>query len=199
MYWIDEPRERVKWRIPVEAEDHEPAVEPSAEPENPVVEEIPPKPEPETVPDELDLLDRLKRVQADFSNYRKRTLKSGDEKRADGENSVIEALLPVLDHFEAGIKAAESTTDDATLKGFSLIYNELCHVLKQFGVERLETIGRPFDPQVHEAVAVEPSDEYGVDEIIRETKRGYVRGEKLIRPASVVVSTGNRFSEGGVR
>ncbi len=142
-----------------------------------------------------DFLDKFARRQADFENYRKRVERERGEtyQRAAGE--VVSRLFPVLDNLrraieaESTFKAGESEEFRHFLHGIELIGKQLNGVLEGLGVEVVPTVGTPFDPHVHEAVATEETDEFEPDTVMQEMQRGYRLGDKLLRPAMVKVAT----------
>ena len=142
-----------------------------------------------------DLADKLARRSADFDNFRKRTERERSEtyQRALGE--VVSRLLPVLDNLRRALDAErlvegkESEEFRHFLRGVELINRQLGGVLESLGVEAVPTVGQPFDPHVHEAVATEETDEVEPDTITQEMQRGYRLGDKLLRPAMVKVAT----------
>lgn len=141
-----------------------------------------------------DLYDKLTRRQADFENYRKRVERERTEtyQRAVGE--VVVQLLPVVDNLrralaaEASMEAGESEEFRHFLRGVELINKQLNGVLDSLGLEAVETVGQPFDPHVHEAIAAEESDAFEPDTVMEEIVRGYRLGDKLLRPAMVKVA-----------
>jgi molecular chaperone GrpE len=143
-------------------------------------------------PAEVDVLkDRLLRLQADFDNFRKRTARDRVETRLSANEEFFRELLPVLDHFELGLKTAvEHNTDKAVQDGFKMVYDQFAGLLRKFGITTLDVHEGHFDPNHHEAVSHVPSDEYAADEIVAQTRRGYKLGEKLLRPVQVIVSSG---------
>lgn len=172
-----------------------------AVPEKPGPEGAPPRPSEaaqneagaaETVSLEIESLkDQMLRLRADFENYRKRAARDRQELAARAAEDLLLRLLPVVDHFEIGLKTArEHGADPALLDGFQLVYDQFQEALKQAGLEPLKTEGQPFDPELHEAVSHLPSREVPADRVIRETRRGYRLGGKLLRAAQVVVSQG---------
>lgn len=142
-----------------------------------------------------DFLDKFARRQADFENYRKRVERERAEtyQRAVGE--VVSRLFPVLDNLrraldaESSLQAGESEEFRHFLHGIELIGKQLNGVLEGLGVEVIPTVGKPFDPHVHEAVATEETDEFEPDTVMQEMQRGYRLGDKLLRPAMVKVAT----------
>jgi molecular chaperone GrpE len=132
-----------------------------------------------------DLRQLAQRVQADFENYRKRVLReqTGIVERAT--EGLVESLLPVLDSFELALDTLEDA-DDKVRKGVELVYAELLGVLERAGLERIETDGKPFDPNVHDAVLQEDGDG---DPMVSETMRtGYRMKGRVVRPAMVKVT-----------
>ncbi len=142
---------------------------------------------------ELETLkDRHIRLQADFDNFRRRTQRERAEAQARAHEELMKNLLPVLDHFEFGLRsAAEHGVDEAVRSGFQLVQNELLRALERAGLTALDAApGEPFDPHLHEAVTHAPSNEYPPDTVLQATRRGYRLGPALLRPAQVVVSSG---------
>lgn len=142
---------------------------------------------------ELETLkDRHLRLQADFENFRRRTHRERAEAQARAHEELMRNLVPVLDHFEIGLRsAAEHGADASILSGFELVQNELMRVLERAGLVAVEARpGDPFDPHLHEAVTHAPSDQHPPDTVLQQTRRGYRLGPVLIRPAQVVVSSG---------
>lgn len=142
-----------------------------------------------------DLQDKLSRRQADFENYRKRTERERGENYNKIVGDVVGKLLPVLDNLrraldaEAFVQASESKEFRHFLHGVELISNQLNAALEELGLRPVEALGQPFDPHLHEAVATESTDDYEPDTVMQELARGYVLGEKLLRPAMVKVAT----------
>ena len=141
-----------------------------------------------------ELTDKLARRQADFDNYRKRVERERGETHARVVVEVVGQLLPVVDNLqraldaEASVEANESAEFRHFLHGVGLIQKQLNNVLESLGVQPVETVGQPFDPHVHEAIAVEETDEFAPDTVVAEMARGYRIGEKLLRPAMVKVA-----------
>lgn len=135
--------------------------------------------------------DRLLRLQADFDNFRKRTARERAEIYARSLEDLMQELLPVLDHFEMGLASAESQgTEPAVLQGLGLVLDQFRDALVRFGLAPADAVGKPFDPNQHESVAMMPSAEHPRDTVVTETRRGYVLGGRLLRAAQVVVSSG---------
>lgn len=142
-----------------------------------------------------ELIEQMARRQADFDNYRKRMERDRGETYNRVVGDVAGHLLPVVDNLhrallaEASSEAGESQEFRNFLHGIELIGKQLGGVLESLGIETVETVGRRFDPHVHEAVATEESEEFEPDTVTHEIQRGYRLGEKLLRPAMVKVAT----------
>jgi molecular chaperone GrpE len=142
-----------------------------------------------------ELIELMARRQADFENLRKRNERERAETYTRVAGEVASRILPVLDNLrravaaEASIEATESKEFREFLHGVELIGRQLNGVLEDLGVVPVPTVGHLFDPHVHEAVAMEQTDEYEPDTITQEMQRGYRIGEKLLRPAMVKVAT----------
>lgn len=138
-----------------------------------------------------ELEDKLLRTHADFDNYRKRTHRDLSEARNASRADTIMAILSVLDHFKLAVAASENSNDMNVLRdGMKMILAELEKAMKELGLESIEAIGQKFDTDFHEAVARESSDKYKEGEIISQWRCGYRIGERVLRPAGVVVSSG---------
>ncbi len=137
------------------------------------------------------LRDKLLRLQADFDNYRKRVARDDAARARRATEDLVTELLPVLDHFEMGLKAArEAALPAAVYDGLVLVQTQLLEAMKKAGVAPVAASGAAFDPQCHECVAHLPSVEFAENMIIDVTRRGYWLGDYLLRPAQVVVSSG---------
>ena len=131
------------------------------------------------------------RSQADFENYRKRSIREREDAVKYANFSIVEKLVPVLDSFELGLQAAKNNEAAAPIvSGMEMVRRQLEEVLHQFGVEGMDATGHPFDPNLHEAVAQEPSEEVPEGSVVRQLRKGYRLRERLVRAALVVVSGG---------
>jgi len=128
-----------------------------------------------------------RRLQADMENYRKRQARRADEAIAAERERLLHLILPVADNLARALDH-DDRHEEPLRQGVELIHRELMRLLENEGVTRLETVGRPFDPTLHEAVATLPVDTAS-DTIIKEIEPGYKLGDKLLRPARVVVAT----------
>ncbi|XP_024020789.1 uncharacterized protein LOC21398050 [Morus notabilis] len=132
------------------------------------------------------------RLQADFDNFRKRSEKERLSVRSDAQGEVIESLLPMVDNFERAKQQIKPETEkekqiDASYQG---IYKQFVEILRSLRVAVVPTVGKPFDPSLHEAIAREESQEFEEGIIIEEFRRGFILGDRLIRPSMVKVSSG---------
>lgn len=134
---------------------------------------------------------RYVRLQADFSNFKKR---SASEKLQISEvvkMDVLHNILPIVDNFERALQSPQdSLTDElkSFVDGYAMIYKQLMDVLAKEGVTKIEAVGKPFDPNYHQAVMRVPSDEYEDDTVVEVLQEGYLLGDKTLRPAMVKVA-----------
>lgn len=132
-------------------------------------------------------LDHLRRLQAEFDNYRKRVLKEQTDLAELGAMPVARRLLEVLDDFELALMAADETHDfDKFVKGVELVYAKLADSLKAEGLERMEAQGQPFDPELHEAL-MQTGDGDGEPVVVDVLRPGYTLKGRVLRPAGVRV------------
>jgi molecular chaperone GrpE len=135
--------------------------------------------------------DKILRLNAEFDNYRKRVIRERDEIRINTRVDAVETIAPVLDHFELALNAAGDTQNvDALLEGMKMIQTEFEKALIALGVEVINAEGVEFDPNLHEAIANEVSEEVEKNIVIKQWRPGYKINNRLIRPATVVVSSG---------
>ena len=152
-------------------------------------QEEPKQPTPEETIAELN--DKLLRLHADFDNYRKRMAREANETRERSKIAVITEFLPVYDFYNMAMKHAATSDDlNAIKQGMQMILNEFKRALDNLSIKEITTDGKPFDPRFHEAAKTEASDTVPEGSIISQWKPGYTMGERLIRPAMVVVSSG---------
>jgi len=151
------------------------------------------------VPDREVLEDRLLRLQADFENFKKRTHRERGELVRRAAEDLMTELLPILDHFELGFEnASNHEANPAVVEGFRIVYDQMVSGLKKHGLEPIDAMGKPFDPHLHEAITHLPSEDHPADGVIQQTRRGYMLGDRLLRAAQVVVSSGSAVEEQGV-
>ncbi len=133
------------------------------------------------------------RSQADLDNFRKRATREREDSVRYANTELIERLLPVIDSFALGLQAATEDDSPGAAKihdGLSMVYRQLTAVLAELGVTEIAAEGEQFDPNLHEAVSQEPSEEYPEGVVIRMLRKGYLFRERLLRAANVVVSAG---------
>ncbi len=134
------------------------------------------------------LQDRLLRTAAEFDNYRKRI----DRERRDQADAALadalEDLLPIMDNLERALQAPAGDTADAFRKGVELIHQQMADLLRRRGVKAIEVVGADFDPRFHQAVVHEVSPDHREGEVMQELQRGYMLGDRLLRPAMVKVA-----------
>jgi len=134
-------------------------------------------------------LDDLRRLQADFDNYRKRTLREQTTRAASASQALVAKLLPVLDNFELAVSAAEQSRDfDRMLKGVEMVFGELREVLQGEGLVKIEAEGKPFDPERHEAVVAVEQEDTEPGTVVDIVRTGYELRGKVLRPAMVKVA-----------
>ena len=133
---------------------------------------------------------RYKRLQADFDNFRRRTNQEKEQLSGFIKGDVLKDLLPVLDNFERAL-AVEAEGDTKTfLDGFAMIYNNLKAATEKHGLKPIESLGKPFDPNLHQAIQRVDNDEFEADVVCQVFQEGYEVDGRVIRPAMVVVSNG---------
>lgn len=136
------------------------------------------------------LYDQLLRRQAEFENYRRRMEREKSELASRARADVVLELLPVYDNFERALSSLEKSSADAQAlrQGVELIHKQLKDALTKLGLQPIESVGQTFDPHLHEAVTIEPTDEHEENTVIEEFQRGYKLGDRLLRPSQVKVA-----------
>lgn len=135
-----------------------------------------------------DLRQTLVRHQADFANYRKRAEKENSEAGKRATARVVEALIPVIDGFEHALAAHREAEYESYRKGFELIYKQLLDNVARLGVERIDPLGKPFDPHLHQAMDRVETVEHEDGSILEVYQPGYVYHGRVLRPAMVRVA-----------
>lgn len=134
-------------------------------------------------------LEGWQRAQAEFANARKRFEKQRQDAYTNATADVISKLLPALDDFDRAMtNVPQAIHEDSWFEGVQLAQRKLNNILEQFKVIPIEAVGQSFDPNLHEALSQEPSDEYESGTVIRELQKGYKVGERVIRPSLVTVA-----------
>lgn len=136
--------------------------------------------------EKAELQDLLLRARAEFDNFRRRAERERFEYTQFATMDLVRELLPVLDDFERALQV--KTADDSYAKGVELIYNRFAETLKKLGLEPIETVGRIFDPNQHEAIGRVVSEEHEDQTVLAEMQKGYNFKGKLLRPAWVQVA-----------
>ena len=143
----------------------------------------------ETLRREKDALqDRLLRTAAEFDNYRKRVERDRREQAEALTANALSDLLPIIDDLERALKAPSGGDVDAFRKGVELIHRQMTELLRKRGVKTIDAVGTDFDPRYHQAVVQESSPDHREGEVMEEFARGYMLGDRLLRPAMVKVA-----------
>lgn len=130
--------------------------------------------------------DRLKRVAAEFDNYKKRSAKERDSLYNSLMSDVVAGFLPIIDNLEKAVET--ETKDDEYKKGIELVLKQFKDILAAKGVVEIESVGKTFDPELHEAVSSIQDATKGEKEIVQEYRKGYMIGNKVIRHSMVIVA-----------
>ena len=133
-----------------------------------------------------ELNDRYKRLYAEFENFKKRNMKEKESLRNMLISDIMLNILPIIDNLEKAISAG--TKDTAYEEGIKLVLKQLKDVLAYNGVKEIETVGKPFDPELHEAVSHVTDEKLGPNIIKEEFRKGYIIGNKVIRHSMVIVA-----------
>jgi molecular chaperone GrpE len=135
--------------------------------------------------------DRYMRAVADLENYRKRTIREKDELRQFAAANVMEDLIPILDNLGLGLAAARQQTDvKAVADGINLVLEQLKGSLAKHGLKEINPQGQAFDPNLHDCISHQPSADVAEEQVSQVVRLGYSLNGRLLRPASVVVSSG---------
>ena len=140
-------------------------------------------------------LDRFRdlalRSQADFENYKKRSAREKEEAIKYANSSLLERLVAIIDNFELGLEAAKGESKQSPVySGMTLVLKQLHDFLAENGLQPIEAEGKRFDPNLHQAIAHELSNQFPEGIVLRQTRRGYRFRDRLLRPSSVIVSSG---------
>jgi len=140
-------------------------------------------------------LDRFRdlamRSQADFENYKKRCAREKEDAIKYANSTLLERLVAIVDNFELGLESARGEGDKSPVfSGMTLVLKQLRDLLADNGLQPIEAVGQKFDPNLHEAIAHEPSGDVPEGVVIRQTRRGYRFKDRLLRPSAVIVSSG---------
>ena len=136
-----------------------------------------------------DFESKLLRVSADYQNFVRRAQQNVDSAVEQKLMDVARSLVPVMDHFDRALEGQSKDEATGVLQGVMMVHSELLSTLNRFGIERLDVeIGAEFDPNQHEALMRQPSDEHDSNHITMQMQPGYLLGDKVIRPAQVGVA-----------
>lgn len=134
-------------------------------------------------------LDRLLRVAADFENFKKRAAKEKEDWLKFANEDLIRSILPFIDNLERAVNHAEKVVDTSVLiEGIRLTLQQIHQTLNRFGLVPFESVGKPFDPERHEAMLMVETDQHEPNQVVEEFQRGYLLNERLLRPATVSVA-----------
>ncbi len=135
--------------------------------------------------------DRFTRAVADLENYRKRTIREKDELRQFAASGLMEDVIPILDNLGLGLAAARQQTEGKSIvDGVSLVLEQLKSTLTRHGLKEINPTGQRFDPHFHECISHQPAAEVAEEHVMQVVRLGYSLNGRLLRPASVVVSSG---------
>ncbi len=135
--------------------------------------------------------ERYLRAVADLENYRKRAMREKDEVRQYGTAAVMEDLIPILDNLGLGLAAAQQQSDvQAIVEGVRLVLGQFKTALERHGLKEVDPAGQAFDPNLHECISHQPNADVAEEHVLRVVRLGYSLNGRLLRPASVVVSSG---------
>jgi molecular chaperone GrpE len=138
-----------------------------------------------------DYFSRLTYLQADFENFRKRTDKRVNEILQSSNERLIVNFLTIMDEFEMAIQAGKETKNkEALIKGIEMILNKLYVTLEHEGLTKIEPVGKPFDPKMHEIALKVPTKEHEEGVVLEEVRNGFMLRNKVIRPSIVKIATG---------
>jgi molecular chaperone GrpE len=133
--------------------------------------------------------EKILRLAADFDNTKKRLERERDISLKYAEENILKELLPGMDNIERAMaQAQESNSIESLLQGVELTRDGLMATLEKFGVKAIESVGEVFDPNIHEALAMEETDKMEPNKVLREFQKGYFYKDRLLRPAKVIVS-----------
>lgn len=177
----------------------EPSPSPETQPEipaSPVSVEAPEAaPEAALSPLEAALADAAQwkdlayRNAAELDNFRKRTTREAQETRSFANADLLRSLFPILDNFEMGLEAARAESEKSMIfMGMNMVHRQITDFLREQGVQEIEALGKPFDPNLHDAVSQEISTEAAEGTVLRVTRRGYKLKDRMLRAASVIVA-----------
>ena len=153
----------------------------------------PPAPAADPSPEYTELKDRHLRLAAEYDNFRRRSLKERQDLHNYANENLVKELLPIVDNLERAVtharKEEQRPDSDNLLQGVELTYRSLLQILTRQGVVEIEAQGKPFDPQVHEAVRRVPSGDHQPGTVVEVYQKGYKLKDRMLRPAMVAVAS----------
>jgi molecular chaperone GrpE len=136
-----------------------------------------------------EVYDRLLRMAADFENYKKRAAKEKEDWTKFANEDLLKAILPFIDNLQRAVNHAETVADTGVMiEGVRLTLQQILQTLNRFGLVPFESVGKIFDPAMHEAMLVVESDQHEPNRVVEEFQKGYLLNDRLLRPATVSVS-----------
>lgn len=136
-----------------------------------------------------DHRDRLLRLAADFENYKKRAAREKEDWTKFANEDLIKSILPFIDNLERAVNHAQKVADTGVLiEGVRLTLQQILQALTKFGLSPFQSVGKPFDPSMHEAMLVVETDKHEPNQVVEEFQKGYLLNDRLLRPATVSVS-----------
>ncbi len=134
--------------------------------------------------------DRLLRLAAEFENYKKRSAREMNDFRKFANESFVKAMLPMVDSLDRAIESSSNDkhADSSVVEGVNMTLREILKVFEQYGIKPFESLGKTFDPSLHQAVMQEDDEAYPENTVSKELQKGYMIHDRLLRPAMVVVS-----------
>ena len=143
-----------------------------------------------------ELEDKLLRNAAEFENYKKRTIRQYEDMVAFANEKTISEMLEIIDSFDRALKQKDENADsNAFIKGIELINNQMHNLLVKYNVKPIEAMGKPFDPNFHEAMMQVESDEFPEGTVAFEMSKGYMIGDRVLRHSKVGVAKGSQIKE----
>lgn len=135
-----------------------------------------------------EMQQRTLRIQAEFDNFKKRSQKEKEADRKYKAQAIVTELLPAIDNFERALEIETTEATASLVEGITMVYRQLQDALKSQGVEPIESIGKPFDPNLHHAVMQIEDEEIESNTVVEEMQKGYMLKDRVIRPAMVKVN-----------
>ncbi len=183
-----------------EGEEKKPSSRPPPDataPDPPADAPPPPDPLEQAKAEAAKMKENWMRVAADFDNFRKRARRELEDTRKSGREELLKELLPVFDNLERAVQSAQSATDaKAVASGLAMVLRQFGDTIGRLGIQKVPTVGKQFDPGLHEAIQQVETDEHPPGTIVAEVQPGYVQGERLVRAAMVVVAKPKAKSDG---